>query len=126
MRGLHTQTRKPQGKLLRVVRGEIFDVAVDINPQSETFGQWVGVTLSEENKKLFYIPPGYAHGFQVVSDVCDVLYKCTDYYAPDCDGAVAWDSCGIDWGFESQPVLSDKDAAAPPLAAFDSPFVWEG
>lgn len=117
LRGLHTQTRKPQGKLLRVVRGEIFDVAVDINPQSETFGRWVGVTLSEKNKKLFYIPPGYAHGFQVVSDVTDVLYKCTDYYDPDYESGLIWNDSevGIDWPVEYAR-LSDKDQCLPTLA----------
>jgi len=116
LRGLHTQTRKPQGKLLRVVRGEIFDVAVDINPQSETFGQWVGVTLSEENKKLFYIPPGYAHGFQVVSEVCDVLYKCTNYYDPDHESGLLWNDpdVGIEWPLV-EAKLSDKDKVLPSL-----------
>jgi dTDP-4-dehydrorhamnose 3,5-epimerase len=116
LRGLHTQTRKPQGKLLRVVRGEIFDVAVDIHPQSATFGQWVGVTLSEENKKQFYIPPGYAHGFQVVSEVCDVLYKCTDYYDPEYESGLIWNDpeVGIDWPIDSAK-LSAKDQSLPTL-----------
>ena len=116
LRGLHMQTRKPQGKLLRVVRGEIFDVAVDINPASATFGQWVGVTLSEENKKLLYIPPGYAHGFQVVSDVCDVLYKCTDYYDPEFECGLIWNDpeVGIEWPI-ADVKLSDKDQVLPRL-----------
>jgi dTDP-4-dehydrorhamnose 3,5-epimerase len=117
LRGLHFQTRRPQGKLLRCVRGEIFDVAVGIDPASETFGQWVGVTLSEENKKQFYIPPGYAHGFQVVSDVCDVLYKCTDYYDPGHEAGLIWNDpeVGIEWPVE-EVKLSEKDKVLPTLA----------
>jgi dTDP-4-dehydrorhamnose 3,5-epimerase len=117
LRGLHTQTRKPQGKLLRCVRGEIFDVAVDIDPDSATFGEWVGVTLSDENKKQFYIPPGYAHGFQVVSDVCDVLYKCTDYYDPGHESGLIWNDpeVGIEWPVDDVR-LSEKDRVLPTLA----------
>jgi dTDP-4-dehydrorhamnose 3,5-epimerase len=116
LRGLHFQTRRPQGKLLRVVRGEIFDVAVDIDPQSEHFGQWVGVTLSAENKKQFYVPPGYAHGFQVLSDEADVLYKCTEYYDPDGESGLIWNDpeVGIEWPLE-EAKLSDKDKKHPSL-----------
>lgn len=117
LRGLHTQTRRPQGKLLRVVRGEIFDVAVDINPSSATFGQWVGVKLSGENKKQFYIPPGYAHGFQVTSDVADVLYKCTDYYDPGGESGLIWNDpeVGIEWPFD-EVRISEKDKLLPTLS----------
>ena len=124
LRGLHFQKTKPQGKLVRVVRGEVYDVAVDIRRDSNTFGQWEAVVLSEDNKKQVWVPPGFAHGFVTLSDIADFEYKCTDYYAPDCDGAVRWDSCGIDWGFDGQPLLSQKDAAAPALAEFDSPFTF--
>jgi dTDP-4-dehydrorhamnose 3,5-epimerase len=117
LRGLHTQTRRPQGKLVRVVRGEIFDVAVDIDPDSATFGQWVGVMLNEENKKQFYIPPGYAHGFQVVSDVADVLYKCTDYYDPGGESGLIWNDpeVGIEWPLE-EARISAKDNELPTLS----------
>lgn len=117
LRGLHFQRTRPQGKLVRVVRGEVFDVAVDIRPQSPTFGQWEAVILSEENKRQFWVPPGFAHGFQVLSDFADFEYKCTDYYAPEDEASLAWNDpqLGIDWPVQ-QPLLSAKDAKAFTLA----------
>lgn len=110
LRGMHFQKTKPQGKLVRVVRGEVFDVAVDIRPDSPTFGKWEGHILSEENKKQFWVPPGLAHGFVVLSDTADFEYKCTDYYDPSDEGCLAWDdpTVAIDWPI-SEPLLSDKD-----------------
>ncbi|WP_220721024.1 dTDP-4-dehydrorhamnose 3,5-epimerase [Agarivorans litoreus] len=110
LRGLHFQKSKPQGKLVRVVRGSVFDVAVDIRPNSATFGQWAGVELSEDNKRQFWVPPGLAHGFVVTSDVADFEYKCTDYYDPSDEGCLAWDDSevGIIWP-TSDVKLSDKD-----------------
>ena len=117
LRGLHFQVKKPQGKLVRVVRGEVLDVAVDINPESPTFGQHEAVILSEDNHRQFWVPPGYAHGFVVLSDVADFEYKCTDYYDPSDEGCVAWNdpAINIDWKIDN-PKLSDKDALAPTLA----------
>lgn len=111
LRGLHFQRNHPQGKLVRVVRGEVFDVAVDIRPGSPTFGKWEGVILSESNKKQFWIPPGLAHGFYVISDVADFEYKCTDYYHPEDEVCLLWNDpdVGITWP-GTQPLLSDKDA----------------
>ena len=120
LRGLHYQHEHPQGKLVRVVRGEVYDVAVDIRQSSPTFGQWVGRTLSEQNKELFWIPPGFAHGFLVLSDEADFVYKCTDYYTPGDEYAIRWDDPGlaIEWPLNSiTPKLSEKDAQAPLLAA---------
>jgi len=116
LRGLHFQKTKPQGKLVRVVRGEVFDVAVDIRRGSSTFGEWEGVILSEENKKQFWVPPGFAHGFVVLSDVADFEYKCTDYYDPSDEGSILWNDpdLGIKWPVSS-PVLSDKDKNADKL-----------
>lgn len=127
IRGLHFQSPPhAQDKLVRCGRGALFDVAVDIRKGSPTYGQWVGVELSAENGKQLLVPKGFLHGFVTKASDTEICYKCTDYYAPECDGAVRWDSCGIDWGFDGDPVLSDKDKAAPALADFDSPFVWEG
>ncbi|WP_181893342.1 dTDP-4-dehydrorhamnose 3,5-epimerase [Falsiruegeria mediterranea] len=127
IRGLHFQSPPhAQDKLVRCGRGALFDVAVDIRNGSPTYGQWVGVELSAENGKQLLVPKGFLHGFVTKAPDTEICYKCTDYYAPECDGAVRWDSCGIDWGFDGDPVLSDKDKAAPALADFDSPFVWEG
>ncbi|MBD8220451.1 dTDP-4-dehydrorhamnose 3,5-epimerase [Pantoea agglomerans] len=111
LRGLHFQTSKPQGKLVRVVRGEVFDVAVDIRPQSPTFGQWAGVYLSEENKNQFWVPPGLAHGFVVISEFADFEYKCTDYYDPQNEGCLLWNDPHLDikWPV-TEPLLSSKDA----------------
>ena len=113
LRGLHFQKQKPQGKLVRVVSGEVFDVAVDIRPESATFGRWEGVVLSALNKRQFWVPPGFAHGFVVLSDIADFEYKCTDYYDPTDEGAIRWNDpdLGIDWPI-ANPLLSDKDANA--------------
>jgi|SRR5471030_906584 len=110
LRGLHFQKTNPQGKLVRVVRGEVFDVAVDIRRNSPTYGKWEGVLLSEENKKQFWIPPGLAHGFVVLTDVADFEYKCTDYYNPQHEECLLWNdpAIGIDWPV-TQPLLSEKD-----------------
>ncbi len=127
VRGLHFQAPPhAQDKLVRCGRGRLFDVVVDIRKGSPTFGQWFGVELSAENGRQLLVPKGFLHGFVTREPNTEICYKCTDYYAPDCDGAVRWDSCGIDWGLTGDPVLSKKDAAAPALANFDSPFVWEG
>ena len=125
LRGLHAQVRKPQGKLVRVIQGEVFDVAVDARRGSPSFGQWVGATLSAENFRQLWVPAGFLHGFITREPDTEVVYKCTDYYAPECDGAVRWDSCGINWDTVTDPVLSAKDAAAPALADFVSPFTYE-
>ena len=114
LRGLHYQARQPQGKLVRVVRGSVFDVAVDIRKTSPTFGKWVGVELSEDNHWQLWVPPGLAHGFLVTSESADFLYKTTDYYAPEHERCLAWNdpAIGIDWPLGSdQPLLSVKDAA---------------
>lgn len=110
LRGLHFQQNNPQGKLVRVVRGEVLDVAVDIRKDSPTFGAWEGVLLSEENKRQFWVPPGLAHGFVVLSDVADFEYKCTDYYDPTSEGCLLWNDpfINIDWNIEN-PKLSEKD-----------------
>ena len=117
LRGLHFQKNKPQGKLISVARGEVYDVAVDIRKGSSTFGQWVGVTLSEENKKQLWVPPGFAHGFVVLSEVADFQYKCTDYYDPSDEGSILWNDpdLAISWPLEN-PILSDKDINANKLA----------
>ena len=116
LRGLHYQKMKPQGKLVRVVKGEVYDVAVDIRQGSPTFGQWEGVILSEENKTQFWIPPGFAHGFLVLSDTADFEYKCSDYYDPSDEGSIIWDDpdLNISWPIK-YPQLSDKDLNAPRL-----------
>jgi dTDP-4-dehydrorhamnose 3,5-epimerase len=118
LRGLHAQAKHPQGKLVRVARGEVFDVAVDINPHSPHFGKWVGVTLSDANGRQFWVPPGYAHGFAVLSEVADFEYKCTDYYHPEDEIGLVWNDAevGIDWPIKN-PALSEKDQRLPTLAA---------
>ncbi|MBL6691241.1 MAG: dTDP-4-dehydrorhamnose 3,5-epimerase [Pseudomonadales bacterium] len=119
LRGLHYQFENTQGKLVRVTRGEVFDIAVDIRQSSSTFGKWVGRILSENNKEIFWVPPGFAHGFLVLSDTADFVYRCTDYYAPGDEYAIRWDDpeLAIDWPAEAlPPTLSDKDALAPLLA----------
>lgn len=110
LRGLHYQTGRGQAKLVRVTRGEVFDVAVDIRPQSPGFGQWVGVRLSEENRRQLYIPTGFAHGFMVLSETAEFLYKCSSYYSPGEERGLAWDDpdIGIEWP-GSDPILSVKD-----------------
>ncbi|MEN8169048.1 MAG: dTDP-4-dehydrorhamnose 3,5-epimerase [Pseudomonadota bacterium] len=117
LRGLHYQLKQPQGKLVRVTAGEVFDVAVDIRHGSPTFGQWHGITLSGENHKQFYVPPGFAHGFVVLSETADFLYKCTDYYDPEAEGAVIWNDpdIGIEWPL-TEVSLSQKDSTASRLA----------
>jgi dTDP-4-dehydrorhamnose 3,5-epimerase len=114
LRGLHYQVEQPQGKLVRVTRGAVFDVAVDIRKSSATFGQWVGVELTEDNNKQLWVPAGMAHGFLVLSEVADFQYKTTDYYAPAHERAIAWDdpALGIDWPIQGMtPTLSSKDMA---------------
>jgi len=124
IRGLHFQAPPhAQDKLVRCGQGALFDVVVDIRKGAPTYGQWFGVELTAENGRQLLVPKGLLHGFITRAPMTEIIYKCTDYYAPDCDGAVRWDSCGIDWGYDGAPVLSQKDAAAPGLAEFDSPFV---
>lgn len=118
LRGLHYQWPNPQGKLVFVLQGEIFDVAVDIRRQSPTFGQWVGVTLSADNHHQLWIPPGFAHGFCVTGECALVTYKCTDYYVPECERAIRWDDADLDIAWPvSAPLVSGKDAAAGTLQA---------
>ncbi|MGQ3117530.1 MAG: dTDP-4-dehydrorhamnose 3,5-epimerase [Hydrogenophaga sp.] len=121
LRGLHYQVQQPQGKLVRVVRGAVFDVAVDIRRQSPTFGQWVGCELSEDNHRQLWVPPGLAHGFLVLSDAADFLYKTTDYYAPQHERCIAWNDpeIGIQWPAGVQPLLSPKDQLGTTLSASD-------
>ena len=117
LRGLHMQKDRPQGKLVRVARGEVFDVAVDVNPASATFGRWVGTTLSDTNMRQLWIPPGYAHGFVVLSEVADFEYKCTEYYDPSAEIGVVWNDpdLKIAWPYAT-PTLSEKDRRLPTLA----------
>lgn len=111
LRGLHYQTENTQGKLVRVVSGEVFDVAVDVRAESPTFGQWIGVHLSAENKRQFWIPEGFAHGFYVLSEEVEFVYKCTDYYNPSVEVSISWDDkeLSIEWPIDTGPYLSDKD-----------------
>lgn len=124
LRGLHFQKINPQGKLVRVVRGEVFDVAVDIRPDSPTYGAWEGVILSEENKTQFWVPPGLAHGFVVLSEVADFEYKCTDYYNPAHEGCLLWNdpAIGIDWPI-ANPQLSEKDKVGKLLGSWQDESV---
>jgi len=112
LRGLHYQIQQPQGKLVRVARGKVWDVAVDIRKSSPTFGQWVGAELSEDNQHQLWVPPGFAHGFVVLSESADFLYKTTDYYAPEHERCIAWNDpqLAIRWPYEGEPRLSAKDA----------------
>lgn len=118
LRGLHYQIDRPQGKLVRVTVGEVFDVAVDLRRRSPTFRQWVGGYLSAENRRMMWVPPGFAHGFYVVSDVADCHYKCTDYYSPGDERSLRWEDpdLGIEWPCSGPPTLSRKDRHAPMLA----------
>lgn len=118
LRGLHYQIQQPQGKLVRVVAGEVFDVAVDIRQHSPSFGQWVGVILSAENKRQLWVPQGFAHGFVVTSDTAEFLYKTTDYYAPEYERSILWNdpAIGIQWPVEGEPNLSSKDKVGKLLA----------
>jgi dTDP-4-dehydrorhamnose 3,5-epimerase len=120
LRGLHYQIEHPQGKLVRVIRGEIWDVAVDLRRDSPHFGRWVGVALSEENRRQVFIPPGFAHGFCVLSQTAEVVYKCTDLYYPEHERTLLWNDpqLGIDWPLRD-PILSDKDQRGKPLAQAD-------
>lgn len=113
LRGLHYQTENTQGKLVRVTKGEVFDVAVDIRKNSSTFGQWVGEILSEANKRQLWVPEGFAHGFYVVSDEAEFVYKCTDYYNPKAEHSLIWNdkTVGIEWPLDGDPSLSGKDLA---------------
>jgi len=125
LRGLHFQVPPvAQGKLVRCGRGAILDVAVDIRRGSPKYGQWEGFELSAENGHQLFVPVGFAHGFVTLESDSEIVYKCSDYYAPEAEGAVRWDSCGIEWSLSGDPILSDKDAIAPTLANFDSPFVY--
>ena len=131
VRGLHFQSPPhAQGKLVRCGHGRLFDVAVDARRGSPTYGQWVGAELSFDNGVQLWIPAGFLHGFMTLEPDTEIVYKCTDHYAPACDGAVRWDTCGIDWPHPQSadigPAISDKDAGAPAFAEFDSPFVYEG
>ena len=118
LRGLHYQIVEPQGKLVRVVSGAVFDVAVDVRRSSPHFGRWTGAELSADNKRMLWVPPGFAHGFIVLSETADFMYKCTTLYAPARDRGIAWNDpdIGIEWPFDGEPQLSAKDAAAPRLA----------
>ena len=124
LRGVHYQIGQPQGKLVRVVAGEVFDVAVDLRRSSRHFGRWAGVRLSAQNRKQLWIPPGFGHGFLIVSDVAEVLYKMTDYWAPEHERCIAWDDdrLAIDWPLDGTPRLSAKDAAG---VRFDDADVFD-
>mgnify|MGYP002777061530 CR=1 FL=1 len=121
LRGLHYQIEQPQGKLVRAIAGAILDVAVDIRKQSPTFGQWVSCTLSAENKRMLWVPPGFAHGFLVLSEMAEVLYKTTDYYAPQHERCILWNDpdLAINWMLSAEPILSPKDQAGKPLKLAD-------
>lgn len=118
LRGLHFQNPRPQAKLTRVVAGAVFDVIADLRRSSATFGQWFGIELSAANKRMLWVPEGFAHGFLTLADGTDFLYKCTAPYAPECEHALAWDdpAIGVEWPLDGTPVLSQKDAAGKPLA----------
>lgn len=125
LRGLHFQAPPhAQGKLVRCGRGAIFDVAVDIRRGSPTYGKWEGYELTAENGHQLYVPVGFVHGFVTLEADSEIVYKCTDYYAPETEGAVLWNSCGIEWPLSGDPILSNKDQEAPLLEDFDSPFVY--
>lgn len=126
LRGLHHQSPPhAQDKLIRCSRGSIQDVAVDIRKGSPSFGEWMSVELSAENGRQLLVPKGFLHGFLTLEPDTEVQYKCTDFYAPECDGSVRWDSVGIDWRVEGEPILSAKDAGAVPFSEFQSPFIFE-
>ena len=127
LRGLHFQAPPhAQGKLVRCSRGAIFDVAVDIRRGSKTYGQWAGYVLSADNAHQLYVPIGFAHGFVTLEPDSEIVYKCSDYYAPENEGAMRWDDpdIGIDWLLTGNPILSEKDALAPSLKDFESPFIF--
>lgn len=118
LRGLHYQVKQAQGKLVRVVKGEVFDVAVDLRRSSPTFGRWVGERLSADNRRMMWVPVGFAHGFAVLSDSAEFLYKSTDYYAPEHERTLLWNDAavGVQWPLAAAPVLKPRDAAGTPLA----------
>lgn len=124
LRGLHYQIEQPQGKLVRCAVGEVFDVAVDIRKSSTTFGKWVGVILSAANKRQLWVPEGFAHGFLVLSDFAEFLYKTTDYYAPEHERCISWNDpdIGIEWPYDAAPILSGKDAQGGSFQAAECPF----
>ncbi|MBI5977562.1 dTDP-4-dehydrorhamnose 3,5-epimerase [Clostridium perfringens] len=130
LRGLHFQTKHTQGKLVRVTQGEVWDVAVDLRKGSPTFGKWEGVHLSAENKRQFYVPEGFAHGFVVLSDKAVFNYKCTDFYAPEYDSGLLWNDkdVNVEWPLEGieEIILSEKDKKQKTLKELDIPFVYEG
>lgn len=121
LRGLHYQIKQPQGKLVRVAFGKVYDVVVDIRKSSPTFGKWVGVELSEDNHRQLWVPPGFAHGFVILSETADFLYKTTEYYAPQYDRCLIWNDpdVGIKWPLEGTPLLSEKDTRGKPFAEID-------
>jgi dTDP-4-dehydrorhamnose 3,5-epimerase len=122
LRGLHYQIAHAQGKLVRVVAGEVYDIAVDLRRSSPTFGRWVGERLSAANKRMLWVPPGFAHGFLVLSDAAEFLYKTTDYWFPEHERTLKWDdpALGIDWPLDGEPILAAKDRAGVPLAAAET------
>jgi dTDP-4-dehydrorhamnose 3,5-epimerase len=130
LRGMHFQTKHTQGKLVRVTKGEVYDVAVDLRKGSKTFGKWEGALLTEENKRQFYVPEGFAHGFLVVSEEAVFNYKCTDFYAPEYDSGLLWNDqeVGIEWPLEGieEILLSDKDKVQKKLNELDIPFEYKG
>ncbi|MGI9390959.1 MAG: dTDP-4-dehydrorhamnose 3,5-epimerase [Boseongicola sp.] len=126
LRGLHFQAPPhDQAKLVRCGRGRLLDVAVDIRKGSPTYGRWMSEELSFDNGRQVLIPPGFLHGFVTREPMTEIVYKCSDFYAPDADGSVHWDSCGIDWGLIEPPIVSEKDAEALAFNEFESPFSWE-
>lgn len=126
LRGMHFQTKYPQGKLVRVIKGEVFDTAIDLRKGSDTYGKWYGVLLSEENKRQFYVPEGFAHGFLVVSEEAEFVYKCTDFYHPEYEGGISWNdpNIGIEWPLNEieEVLLSEKDKRAPRLSEISIEF----
>jgi dTDP-4-dehydrorhamnose 3,5-epimerase len=122
LRGLHYQVRQPQGKLVRVVAGEVFDVAVDLRRSSPTFGRWVGEFLSAENRRMLWVPPGFAHGFLVTSERAEFLYKTTEYYAPEHERTLLWNdpAVGVSWPLQAEPLLKPADAAGQPLSSAET------
>ena len=129
LRGLHFQKKNPQGKLVRAISGEVFDVAVDLRKGSKTYGKWYGVVLNGENKKQFYVPEGFAHGFLVLSETAEFVYKCTRFYDPSDEGGLMWNDpeIGVVWPVPAdvEPVLSEKDEKHPSFREFESPFTME-
>lgn len=128
LRGLHFQHRLPQGKLVKVIRGKIFDVAVDLRKNSPAYGKWHGLILDDETHKMLYIPPGFAHGFLVLSETVDFHYKCTDFYDPGGESGIRWNDpdIGVEWPLEEiEPTLSEKDEALPFFKVIESPFLYQ-